>query len=472
MNDANEVQRLRARVAELEEQVAKREAGPEAVTEPERRSAWWAVCSAVAITLACVLAPLSVTSVWASTQLSDTDRYVQTVAPLAEDPTVQHAVATKVTNVVFANLDVARLTDQALSVIADQPNVPPRLADALPALAVPITNGVQSFTRDQIDNLLASPQFARLWARVNRVAHDQVVKLLEGNQGGAVSAQNDTITLNLGPVIEQVKTRLVARGFDLANNIPSIDTSIVLARSDAIASAQSGYSLLNTLGVWLPIVALALFIVGVLLARDRRRAVLKGALGVVAAMVVLGLVLAGTRTWYVETTPGNILTANAAGGVFDTLVRFLRTGLRALAVLGLLVALAAFLTGPSRAAVKTRATLERGIGSAREGAESAGWNTGRVGTWTYAHKRALRITAVIAAGVLLMFWTQPTVWVVVTIALVVVVLLALIEFLAHPPVGPAAADQPEEPTLPQQRPATPTAETAPTATASDEPGLR
>lgn len=470
MDETKEVERLRARVAELEAQMAKtEEAAPPSPEKRGRGSVWWAVSSAVLITLACVLAPLSVASVWASSELSDTEQYVETVAPLADDPAVQDALAAEITTTIFENLDVEDLTSEALATIAAQPDVPPRVAAALPALATPIANGVQSFTRDQVDSLLASPQFAQLWAQVNRVAHEQVVKLLEGNQGGAVSAQDGTITLNLAPIIEEVKTRLVAQGFDLANNIPAVDKSFVLAESDAITDAQGFYSLLNTLGVWLPIVALALFAVGVALARDRRRALLKGGLGLAAAMVVLGVALTLVRMWYVETTPAGILTAEAAGSVFDTLVRFLRTGLRAVAVLGLVVALAAFLTGPSTAAVKTRATLERGIGTAREGAESAGWDTGRVGTWTFAHRRALRISAVIAGGLVLMFWSRPTGWVVVSTALIVVLALAVIEFLATPPVqgAPAPAEAPragvpEEPVLPRQMPRT-DAET-PTAT--------
>lgn len=458
MDETKEVERLRARVAELEAQMTKtEEAAPPSPEKRGRGSVWWAVSSAVLITLACVLAPLSVASVWASSELSDTEQYVETVAPLADDPAVQDALAAEITTTIFENLDVEDLTSEALATIAAQPDVPPRVAAALPALATPIANGVQSFTRDQVDSLLASPQFAQLWAQVNRVAHEQVVKLLEGNQGGAVSAQDGTITLNLAPIIEEVKTRLVAQGFDLANNIPAVDKSFVLAESDAITDAQGFYSLLNTLGVWLPIVALALFAVGVALARDRRRALLKGGLGLAAAMVVLGVALTLVRMWYVETTPAGILTAEAAGSVFDTLVRFLRTGLRAVAVLGLVVALAAFLTGPSTAAVKTRATLERGIGSAREGAESAGWDTGRVGTWTFAHRRALRISAVIAGGLVLMFWSRPTGWVVVSTALLVVLALAVIEFLATPPAqaAPAPAEAagagvPEEPVLPRQ----------------------
>ncbi len=459
MNDANEVERLRARVAELEGQLA---TGPAAEpAQPQgRQSAWWATASSVLVVLACILAPLAVASVWASTQLSNTDAYVETVAPLADDPGVQAAITNEVTTAVFDNIDVQGITGEALGTLADQPNVPPRVADALPGLAVPITNGVESFTRTQVGNLVASPEFATLWDQVNRVAHEQVVKLLEGNQGGAVSAQDNTITLNLGPVIAQVKNRLVEQGFSLAANIPTVDKSFVLVQSDSISSAQGFYQLLNTLGTWLPFVVLALFVVGVLLARDRRRALLRGALGVTGAMIVLGVGLALARTWYVGSTPAGVLDEQTAGSVFDTLVRFLRTGLRAAAVLGLVVAFAAFVAGPSTVAARTRSTLQGGIGSLRGGAESAGWSTGRFGGWVFGHRRALRVGVLVLGGLALMFWSRPTGWVVVGVAVAVLVALAVLEFLATPPGAESEAvggvtTEAEAPTLPRQVPRTP-----------------
>jgi hypothetical protein len=199
--------------------------------------------------------------------------------------------------------------------------------------------------------------------------------------------------------------------------------------------------------VWLPVAVLVLLAAGVALARDRRRALLKGALGLTAAMLVLGAALAVARTWYVGTTPADILNESAAGNVFDTLVRFMRTGLRMVAVAGLVVALGAFLTGPSSFAVKTRATFEGGLGSLRGGAESAGWNAGRFGTWVFGYKRALQATVAILGGLVLVFWARPTGWVVLGIALAVVLGLAVIEFLATPPVPTPAVPSGGEPEL-------------------------
>lgn len=436
MSDENEVERLRARVEELESQTSTAEPGHPAKTPG---SPWRGLGAALLITLSCVLAPLAVTSVWADRILSDTDNYVKTVAPLAEDPAVQQALADEVTTTVLEYVNVKEVTTELLDTLAKQDNVPPRLAVVLPGLAAPINNGVENFTQKQVDKFFASPQFATLWTQVNTTAHEQVVKLLEGNQGAAVSAQDNTITINLGPIIAQVKERLVAQGFNLADKIPAVDKQFVLVQSDAITQTQGFYQLLNSLGVWLPVIALVLMGIGVALARDRRRALMRGALGFTAAMLVLAVGLAIARSWYVATTPGNLLTGEAAGGVFDTFVRFLRTALRAVAVLGLVVALGAFLTGPSSASVRTRERLERGIESLRGSAEGAGWQAGRVGTWTYAHKRGLRISVLVFVGLLLAFWTQPTAWVVLGLALLVAVCLAVIEFLGRPPVQPGTA---------------------------------
>lgn len=139
--------------------------------------------------LACVLALFSVAAVWTDRTLSNTDQYVKTVAPLADDPAVQAALANQITATVMDNVDIDGLVTDALTTLAKQPNVPPRVSAALPGLAVPITNGVESFTRTEVSKILATPQFATVWEQVNRIAHQQIVKLLEGNQTGALSAQ-------------------------------------------------------------------------------------------------------------------------------------------------------------------------------------------------------------------------------------------------------------------------------------------
>ena len=74
----------------------------------------------VLIVLGCVLAPLAGVAVWARNQVTNTDRYVRTVAPLASDPAIQHAVADQITAQIFTYLDVQGLTNQAVDALAER----------------------------------------------------------------------------------------------------------------------------------------------------------------------------------------------------------------------------------------------------------------------------------------------------------------------------------------------------------------
>jgi hypothetical protein len=379
-----------------------------------------------------VLAPLSVVAVWTRNQVTNTDRYVATVSPLASDPAIQNAIADQITAQVFTYIDIRGLTTQAAEALAQRGNLPPRLADQLQAFAVPIANGVQSFTRDQVGKVVASDAFTNAWIQANRTAHAELVKALTGEGGGAVTVENDTVSVNLAAFVQTVKAQLVASGFTLAERIPEVNASFVLFQSKDITRVRSGFNLLNTLGVWLPIIMLILLVVGVYVAKDHRRALVGAAVGVAVSMVVLALALAIFRSIYLDAVPANLLPHDAAAVLYDTIVRFLRLGLRTILVLALVVAAGAFLTGRSVTAVRTRQGLSNAIGWLAGGAERAGFSTGPVGSWVYANKRALRIGAVALAALALVFWGRPTGKVVLGLTLALLVTLALIEFLARP----------------------------------------
>jgi hypothetical protein len=92
--------------------------------------------------------------------------------------------------------------------------------------------------------------------------------------------------------------------------------------------------------------------------------------------------------------------------------------------------------------VRTRQGLAGAIGWLQGSAEHAGLRTGPVGTWVYAHKRALRIGAVVLAALALVFLDRPTGKVVLGLTLVLLVVLAIIEFLGRPPPRPVAGTTP------------------------------
>jgi hypothetical protein len=436
--ERTELERLRVEVASLRSQVQQAPTSAKGgVAGRAGRQRWRTIVAVLLIVVGCVLAPLAGVAVWARNQVTDTDRYVATVAPLAEDPAIQQAITDQITNQVFTYIDVQGLTTQAVDALTQRGSLPPRVADQLQALATPIANGIQSFTRTQVAKIVQSQAFADAWVQANRLAHDELVKALTGEGGGAVTVENDTVSLNLAAFIQTVKQQLVASGFTLAERIPQVNVSFVLFQSKDITRARSAFNLLNTLGNWLPVIALILLAIGVYVAKDHRRALIGAGLGVAGGMLLLALGLAVFRSVYLDAVPAAVLPHDAAAVLYDTIVRFLRAGLRTVLVLGLVVAAGAFLTGRSVTAVRTRQSLAGAIGWLRGGAEHAGLRTGPVGTWVYANKRALRIAAVAVAGLALVFWGRPTGKVVIGLALALLAVLAIIEFLGRPPPQPA-----------------------------------
>jgi riboflavin transporter FmnP len=427
--ERSELERLREEVASLRSQV--RQAGRAAA--PGGRQRWRTIVAVLLIVVGCVLAPLSVVAVWARNQVTNTNRYVATVTPLAEDPAIQQAITDQITNLVFTYIDVRGLTTQAVDALTQRGSLPPRVADQLQALAVPISNGLQSFTHSQVAKIVQSQAFADAWVQANRAAHQELVKALTGEGGGTITVESDSVSINLAAFIQTVKQQLTAAGFTLAERIPEVNATFTVFRSADIARVKRGFNLLNTLGVWLPVIVLVLLVLGVYVAKDHRRALVGAALGVAAGMVVLAFVLAVFRSIYLDGVPASVLPHDAAAVLYDTIVRFLRAGLRTILVLGLVVGAGAFLTGPSVTAVRSRQSLAAAIGWLQGSAEHAGLRTGPVGTWVGAHKRALRIGAVVAASLALVFWNRPTGKVVIGLALAVLVVLAIIEFLARPP---------------------------------------
>jgi hypothetical protein len=422
-----ELERLRAEVAELRARRTERVAA----AGQAARQRWRTIVASLLIVVACVLAPLSLVAVWTRNQVTNTDRYVATVTPLADDPAIQNAIADQITAQVFTYIDVKGLTTQTLDALASR-GLPPRLADQLDALAVPIANGVQDFTRTQVGKIVQSQAFADAWVQANRAAHEALVKALTGQGDGTVTVQNDTVSVNLAAFIQTVKQQLTAAGFSLAARIPEVNASFVLFQSADIPKARSAFNLLNTLGVWLPLIVLLLIVVGAYVAKSHRRALVGAGLGVAAGMVVLALALAIFRSVYLNAVPAGVLPHDAAAVLYDTIVRFLRAGLRTVLVLGLVVAAGAFLSGNSVTAVRTRQGLVAAIARLRGSAEQAGLRTGPVGTWVAANKRVLQVGAVALASLALVFWGRPTGKVVILLAVLLLLALAVIEFLSQP----------------------------------------
>ena len=404
-----------------------------------QRFSWRTPVSIVLIVLGCILAPVAVLGVWAGNQVSDTGRWVATVEPLIHDPAIQNVLTDKITNEITSQLNLNGIISQAAT--ETQARSLPRISSLLTTFGPQITSSVTGFIHSTVHTVITSQAMANAWVQVNTIAHQSLVKVLSGQGGGAITTSNGQIVLNLGPLIAVAKQDLVARGFSLANSIPDITPKFALFEAKNLGQAQSGYRLITRLKIVLPILVLVLLGAGVYVARGHRRALVGAGLGLAASMLVLAIGLLIARSIYLSSVPSSVLPGDAAAAAYDTLVHFIKIGLRVILAVGLVVAIGAFFTGPSRTAVQTRSGLKSGMGRIRNFGERRGVSAGPVGHWTYEHRRILRIAAVAVVGVILVFWGQPTVVVVIVLVIVLLILLGLIELIGRPAAEPGTAAQ-------------------------------
>ena len=438
-----ELERLRAEVTQLRAQPAG--GGPPAeqpTGRRRRRIDWRTPVATLLIVIACLLAPLSVVSVWTANQVSDTSRYVANMTPLVHDPAIQNALTDKITAQITTHLNVTSYVDAAAGQLSS--NGLSRAGTALNSFAPSIASAVDGFIHTQVHKVVTSAAFANLWVRLNTVAHAQVVKVLSGQGSSSVTVKNGQVTISLGPLIDRAKQRLAARGLTIVDKLPPINPTFPLFSAKYLVKAQTGYRVLNDLKIVLPLATLLLFGVGIYVAPRHRRALIGAGLGLAVSMFALAAGLLIFRGSYLNGVPSSKLPADAAAALFDTLVRFIRAGLRTLLVVGLVFARAAFLTGPSVTAVRIRESILSALRWLRERGELAGVRTGPTGQWTYAHRKAVRISATILAVLVFVFWDRPTGAVVIVISVLLLVVLGLIELIGRPPPAgvPAGGDAP------------------------------
>jgi hypothetical protein len=401
MTDVSADEELRAEVERLRKENAKL----------ARRASWGARArsggSAFLLVLGCGLAVLSLVAIWLKVTLLDTDRYVSTVAPIAASPAVQDAVAKKIDNAIFTRVDFASLARQVLPDRAD-------------VLAPAIQRGAQSVISDRVTEFTRSQRFQDLWVQANQRAHARVVELLTGGRSKRLVLDEDTVYLDLSPAVERVKSGLQERGLTrIADAIPpSVDGQVKLFQSSALVDAQRGVKLLKGLAIVLPILAALCLLGSVFASRSRRRGLLRVAVGLALAMILLIAALAIARSAYLSALSSDALPTNAASDIFDTVVAFLRHGVRVVVIAAVVLGVITFLVG---------LPLQRYATSAW-----AAFMTSTRRQWVSRQRNRLMIGVGALGLFALLVWNPLTGGVVLIVAIVVALLEGAIYAIAEP----------------------------------------
>ena len=127
-----------------------------------------------------------------------------------------------------------------------------------------------------------------------------------------------------------------------------------------------------------------------------------------------------------------MLPSAAAASIYDQLVSFIRTSLRAVGIVFLAIGLAAFWFAPTGAGAAMRTGTSAALGRMRNRATGAGMNTGPVGNFLGTYRTFSRIFVVSVGALAYLGLDHPTGGNAVLIIILVVVVLVILEFLAVP----------------------------------------
>jgi len=439
---------VRATNSDLERRIAQLEAENEALREhsdeppppplppPAAKTGrgWgWTLLSTVLIVIGVLLAPVAIVSTWTKAELTDTDRFVATFSPLADERAVQEFVTAQTMAAIDETVDVEQLTSDLVDGITEL-GTGPRATEALNALKGPAASGILSLIESRVAAFVESEAFADVWATALRVTHRQLVAAMANDPGSAIVLGGDgTIGVQLGPVVDAAKDALVEQGIGFASQIPTIDRTVTVAQSDALPAMQLGYGAAVAAGTWLPWVAFAFLSAGVIVARRRSVALVVAALALALVMAVVLIAFAVGRALFITSVSPGLIPTGVSTELFDQVTGAMRDTSVAVLILGIVVALVAWLSGPFDTPRRLRAVAATVALRARQFGEDHSVTTGRTGEWVYRQRALLRAAVAVIAAVVLVFGRPLTAPLIIWTLIGAVLVLAVLELVQRPP---------------------------------------
>lgn len=365
------------------------------------------VAAVILFVIGALLLPIGLVGFWGQRSVFDTARYVETVAPLSTDPTVQDAVGTVVVDQINSSLDL-------------EPAVAAWLPPKAAPLVAPLTTAIQDLIDRAVRAILARPAFSTVWTKVNELVQRSLLTLLEGKQDGPLQLDsNGAVVLDTTAAYDAVRTQLVADQVPLADKLPEtppVNKDIVLMQNDQLARAQTIYSFTKPILTWLIVVSLVALILAIVLSRRRARMVMAVGIAFIISAVLIKIGLAVGED-QVGLALANTPLATAESAFFQTLTRFLKDAVTLTLVIGIALAIGGWVCGQSKPATSLRHWAS---GLAHEAGDAVEGSDGFFG-WIRANRKLLAIAvAAIAVIALLAITLSTTQLIIVAIAAAVI----------------------------------------------------
>jgi hypothetical protein len=388
----------------------------------ERPSRGRAFAAGLCLVLAALLTVPAAFAYWGQRTINDGQRYVDTVGPLVDSPEVQAAVATKVTDAIQRQVDVEAILNRVFAdVITDRPR--------LEALVGPLAGAINGLIDSQVRAFIASDAFADFWIAANTRAQSALVRVLEGEESGALSVQGEQVVLDVSEVIEQVKQRLIDRGLTIVERvpIPDVDRQIVLLDAPQLEQARTIYAFGNPVARWLIVLVAALYLAAFILSRNRPRTTIIIGAVLAANALFVGLMLSIGQQLFVNQLSGTVF-GPASRVFYEQLLSYLERGQQVLLWLGLVLIVVGWFAGRNALGTAARSTVSGGLESV--GSQLADGPAAGGGRWVASNAGWLRYAAG-ALGAVVLLWgnnisESRLFW---SLMLVVVLLMAIQVFV-------------------------------------------
>jgi hypothetical protein len=121
---------------------------------------------ALLVVAASLLTPLAITAHWLKGTLFDTHQYVVTVTPLSSNRAIDDAVASRVTDALLQNVDLAKVQAE--------------LPKHTQFLGLALTAGLRDYTQELVVKFLQTHEFRDLWVAANTQAHEALIAIVNG----------------------------------------------------------------------------------------------------------------------------------------------------------------------------------------------------------------------------------------------------------------------------------------------------
>ena len=369
------------------------------------------IAARILLVLGVLLLVLSILSTYVKREALDSGQFRHTSQQLIADPAIQEAVAAQMTDA-LANVDFTSSLEA-------------KLPTNLQPLASPIAGLAQGFVGTAAENLLARPRIQDAFVDIAVLSQQQFIKVLHGDTK-ALDTSDGNVVLDIRPLVLKLGDRF---GFvtNLAEQIPPDAGQVTILEADNLDTAQKLTHWLEQMANFVWIFALAAFVAAIWLARGRRRQEVRS-LGI--GLVVVGVLVLVVRwlagKYIVDQLVASDSMRPAVHNAWQIITQSLAAAGWIALVVGVLVAIGAWLVGPGKRATASRATLA-------------------------PHLRRPEIAwSAFVVGMLLLIWLLPIQVFRTTAVLVVASAIGFVVFLRQlkaesPAPAPAALPEPPAP---------------------------